>query len=91
VITLREKKYDSNISVEAVLNAFTKPELKGLVNSLGFNMTSAARKSDFVKCAADIILNRQEIVLSKLSVESLDILANLLHAEEGTFIACPHV
>jgi hypothetical protein len=91
VITLREKKYDSNISVEAVLNAFTKPELKGLVNSLGFNLTSAARKRDFVKYAADIILNRHEIVLSKLNVESLDILSNLLHAEEGTFIACPHV
>jgi hypothetical protein len=91
MITLRKKIYSPDLTIDTILNAFTKPELKTLINLLGFDLTTAARKNEFVESVADIILNRQDDVLQNLSVESLDILAELLHADEGTFIARPHV
>jgi hypothetical protein len=91
MIILAKKKYDPDVTLAEVLTKFTKPQLKEIMNRFRYDISTSARKADYVRCTAKVILQHPNEVLYSLCAESIDILATLLHAKEGTFVACPHV
>jgi hypothetical protein len=91
MITLKQKIYNPNITLADVLSKFTKPRLKGILSRLGRKLSSSVTKDVFVYMAQAIILKRPEDILNTLSVESVYLLAELVHEGEGTFLAYPHV
>lgn len=91
MITLKQKIYSPNITLADVLSKFTKPRLKEISNHLRFKISSSYPKDVFVLMTKSVILTHPVEILNALSVESVDLLAKLLHAEEGNFLAYPHV